>query len=59
MYMFPACHIHVFAGKSGLGVRGDVILQLDWTVGEIMHTLDSLALPTTPFLYSAVTTVPS
>lgn len=31
-----------FAGKSGLGPRGDVILQLDWTVGEIMHTLDSL-----------------
>lgn len=33
-----------FAGKSGLGPRGDVILQLDWTVGEIMHTLDSLNL---------------
>ena len=31
-----------FAGKSGLGTRGDVILQLDWTIGEIMHTLDSL-----------------
>lgn len=31
-----------FAGKSGLGSRGDVILQLDWTVGEIMRTLDSL-----------------
>ena len=31
-----------FAGKSGLGTRGDVILQLDWTVGEIMNTLDSL-----------------
>lgn len=31
-----------FAGKSGLGPRGDVILQLDWTVGEIMRTLDSL-----------------
>ena len=31
-----------FAGKSGLGTRGDVILQLDWTVGEIMRTLDSL-----------------
>ena len=31
-----------FTGKSGLGPRGDVILQLDWTVGEIMHTLDSL-----------------
>lgn len=34
-------HPH-FAGKSGLGPRGDVILQLDWTVGEIMRTLDSL-----------------
>jgi Arylsulfatase A and related enzymes len=33
-----------FAGKSGLGVRGDVILQLDWTVGEIMNTLDSLGI---------------
>lgn len=33
-----------FAGKSGLGTRGDVILQLDWTIGEIMHTLDSLQL---------------
>ena len=33
-----------FQGKSGLGPRGDVILQLDWTVGEIMHTLDSLNL---------------
>ena len=33
-----------FAGKSGLGTRGDVILQLDWTIGEIMNTLDSLNL---------------
>lgn len=33
-----------FAGKSGMGPRGDVILQLDWTIGEIMHTLDSLGL---------------
>ena len=33
-----------FAGKSGLGTRGDVILQLDWTVGAIMHTLDSLGI---------------
>ena len=33
-----------FAGKSGMGPRGDVILQLDWTVGEIMHTLDSLGI---------------
>lgn len=33
-----------FAGKSGLGARGDVILQLDWTVGEVMRTLDSLGI---------------
>lgn len=33
-----------FAGKSGLGTRGDVILQLDWTIGEIIHTLDSLGI---------------
>ncbi len=33
-----------FVGKSGLGPRGDVILQLDWTVGEILNTLDSLGL---------------
>lgn len=33
-----------FEGKSGLGARGDVVLQLDWTVGEIMRTLDSLGL---------------
>ncbi|MCY7353263.1 MAG: arylsulfatase [Cytophagaceae bacterium] len=33
-----------FAGKSGLGPRGDVILQLDWTVGEILKALDRLGL---------------
>ncbi len=33
-----------FAGKSGLGPRGDVILQLDWCVGEILDTLDRLKL---------------
>ena len=29
----------IFQGKSGLGPRGDVILQLDWTVNEIVKTL--------------------
>ena len=29
----------MFQGKSGLGPRGDVILQLDWTVNEIVNTL--------------------
>ncbi|MHC4509111.1 MAG: sulfatase-like hydrolase/transferase, partial [Planctomycetota bacterium] len=33
-----------FAGKSGLGPRGDVILQLDWCVGEILATLERLNL---------------
>lgn len=33
-----------FKGKSSMGDRGDVILQLDWTIGEILRTLDSLSL---------------
>ena len=34
----------MFKGKSGLGYRGDAILQLDWAVGEIMQQLDLLGL---------------
>lgn len=33
-----------FAGKSGLGVRGDVILEADWCVGEIMKKLQETGL---------------
>ncbi len=33
-----------FVGTSGSGVRGDVIQQIDWQVGEIMKTLDRLDL---------------
>ncbi len=33
-----------FVGVSGSGVRGDVIQQVDWQVGEIMKTLDRLDL---------------
>ncbi|WP_405293650.1 arylsulfatase [Algibacter sp. Ld11] len=29
-----------FAGKSGLGPRGDVILEADWCIGEFMKTLE-------------------
>lgn len=51
-FLFFGTHdIHVprvphadFKGKSGMGDRGDVILQLDWTVGKIVETLDSLQL---------------
>jgi len=33
-----------FVGKSGLGPRGDAILQFDWCTGEILKTLDRLNL---------------
>ncbi|MES2708845.1 MAG: arylsulfatase [Verrucomicrobiota bacterium] len=33
-----------FAGQSGMGPRGDAILALDWSVGEILGTLDRLGL---------------
>ena len=29
-----------FVGKSGMGPRGDVILEADWVIGEFMKTLD-------------------
>lgn len=29
-----------FRGKSGMGHRGDAILQFDWTVGEILDVLE-------------------
>ncbi|MEJ7695015.1 arylsulfatase, partial [Daejeonella sp.] len=49
-FLYFATHdIHVprvphsrFAGKSGMGPRGDAILQLDWTVGEVLKTLGRL-----------------
>lgn len=34
----------MFKGMSGLGYRGDAILQLDWSVGEILKELDFLGL---------------
>jgi len=33
-----------FAGTSGLGPRGDVIVEADWAVGEFMNTLEHLGL---------------
>lgn len=33
-----------FRGKTNMGVRGDVIAQFDWTVGEILNTLRNLGL---------------
>ncbi|WP_317192079.1 sulfatase family protein [Snuella sedimenti] len=33
-----------FAGKSGLGPRGDVILEADWAIGQFLDELDKLGL---------------
>jgi len=51
-FLYFATHdIHVprvphprFVGKSGLGPRGDAIVQFDFCVGEILKTLDHLNL---------------
>jgi arylsulfatase A-like enzyme len=51
-FLYFATHdIHVprvphprFRGTSQCGVRGDVVQQLDWCVGELMATLDRLHL---------------
>ena len=31
-----------FVGKSGMGPRGDAIVQVDWCVGEVLDALDRL-----------------
>jgi arylsulfatase A-like enzyme len=48
---FPTHDIHVprvpaerFQGSSQAGVRGDVIQEFDWSVGQVMKTLDRLQL---------------
>lgn len=33
-----------FRGKSGMGLRGDAIVQFDWSVGQIMATLEKLGI---------------
>lgn len=33
-----------FGGASGMGPRGDAILQADWSVGQVLDTLDRLKL---------------
>ena len=51
-FLYMATHnIHVprapnpkFVGKSGCGVRGDAIVEFDWTVGQVLDQLDKLDL---------------
>ncbi len=33
-----------FVGKSGMGPRGDALLEFDWSVGQVMETLKRLGL---------------
>ena len=33
-----------FVGKSGMGPRGDAILEADWCVSEFLKELDKLGL---------------
>ena len=33
-----------FVGKSGMGPRGDALVQFDWCVGEVLQRLDDLGL---------------
>lgn len=51
-FLYFATHdIHVprvphphFVGKTSMGARGDAIVEFDWSVGEILQTLDRLNL---------------
>ncbi|ATP56291.1 arylsulfatase [Pedobacter ginsengisoli] len=40
----PRMPATMFRGKSGLGLRGDAILQLDWTIGQIVKQLKETGL---------------
>ena len=48
LQLHPAVIVHFphdrFRGKNPMGVRGDAIVQFDWSVGQIMETLDKLGL---------------
>ena len=61
-FLYFATHdIHVprvpnqrFVGKTPMGPRGDVIVELDWSVGQIMSVLDRLGLARdTLFIFSS------
>ncbi len=51
-FLFFSFHdIHVprvphprFVGKSGMGPRGDCIVQMDWCIGEVLNKLDASGL---------------
>lgn len=40
----PRVPNHRFVGKSGMGPRGDAILEFDWSMGEVMKTIEKLGI---------------
>ena len=45
----PMVHVPLYAsddfkGKSGAGLFGDVVMEVDWSVGEIMRTVEDLGI---------------
>lgn len=40
----PWAPAEAFKGRSGIGPRGDLIMEMDWTVGVVMRTLEELGL---------------
>ncbi|XP_037094329.1 steryl-sulfatase-like [Pollicipes pollicipes] len=57
-HMHSFCKMHAalavadeFRGKSRHGLYGDSVLELDWAVGRILHTLRRLGLDRNTFVY--------
>ena len=47
-----------FRGKSKQGLYGDVMMEVDWSVGEIMKVLEKTVLTRIPWSFLQVTTDP-
>ena len=51
--------VRPFRGKSARGLYGDVIEEIDWSVGEIVNTIDRLNLSENTLVIFTMTMVPS
>ena len=47
-----------FKGKSGAGLFGDVMMEVDWSVGQILKTLRRLNLEKTHLFFSLLIMAP-
>jgi len=55
-FAYNAAHLPLhttteFYGKSGAGLRGDVIQTIDWSVGEVLHALKEAGLDKNTIVY--------